>query len=312
VAVARYPRDLRGYGRNLPDPRWPEQARLAVQFVVNFEEGGENNILHGDRASEAFLSDVLGAQPWPGQRHANMESMFEYGSRAGFWRLWRVFGERKLKTTVFGVATALKRNPEVVAAMKEAGWDIASHSLKWIEHKDMSEEKERSEIAEAIRVHTEAVGARPLGWYTGRTSINTLRLLMESGGFLYLCDAYADDLPYWIKTAGTEPHLVIPYTLDANDMRFVNAQGFGGGDQFFSYLKDSFDVLYAEGETSPKMMSVGLHCRLVGRPGRAAALMRFLDYVLQHERVWVPTRLQIAQHWHANLTHLAENAFEIG
>ena len=176
----------------------------------------------------------------------------------------------------------------------------------------MSEEKERSEIAEAIRVHTEAVGARPLGWYTGRSSINTLRLLMESGGFLYLCDAYADDLPYWIKTAGTEPHLVIPYTLDANDMRFVNAQGFGGGDQFFSYLKDSFDVLYAEGETSPKMMSVGLHCRLVGRPGRAAALMRFLDYVLQHERVWVPTRLQIAQHWHANLTHLAENAFEIG
>jgi putative urate catabolism protein len=312
VAVARYPRDLRGYGRNPPDPRWPEHARVAVQFVVNFEEGGENNILHGDRASEAFLSDVLGAQPWPGQRHANMESMFEYGSRAGFWRLWRVFGERKLKTTVFGVATALKRNPEVVAAMKEAGWDIASHSLKWIEHKDMSEEKERSEIAEAIRVHTEAVGARPLGWYTGRTSINTLRLLMESGGFLYLCDAYADDLPYWIKTAGTEPHLVIPYTLDANDMRFVNAQGFGGGDQFFSYLKDSFDVLYAEGETSPKMMSVGLHCRLVGRPGRAAALMRFLDYVLQHERVWVPTRLQIAQHWHANLTHLAENAFEIG
>jgi len=312
VAVARYPRDLRGYGRNPPDPRWPEHARVAVQFVVNFEEGGENNILHGDRASEAFLSDVLGAQPWPGQRHANMESMFEYGSRAGFWRLWRVFGERKLKTTVFGVATALKRNPEVVAAMKEAGWDIASHSLKWIEHKDMSEEKERAEIAEAIRVHTEAVGARPLGWYTGRTSINTLRLLMESGGFLYLCDAYADDLPYWIKTAGTEPHLVIPYTLDANDMRFVNAQGFGGGDQFFSYLKDSFDVLYAEGETSPKMMSVGLHCRLVGRPGRAAALMRFLDYVLQHERVWVPTRLQIAQHWHANLTHLAENAFEIG
>jgi putative urate catabolism protein len=312
VAGARYPRDLRGYGRNPPDPRWPDNARLAVQFVVNFEEGGENNILHGDRASEAFLSDVLGAQPWPGQRHANMESMFEYGSRAGFWRLWRMFGERKLKTTVFGVATALKRNPEVVAAMKEAGWDIASHSLKWIEHKDMSEAEERWEIAEAIRVHIEAVGTRPLGWYTGRSSINTLRLVMEAGGFLYLCDAYADDLPYWIKTAEIEPHLVIPYTLDANDMRFVNAQGYGGGDQFFGYLKDSFDMLYAEGETSPKMMSVGLHCRLVGRPGRAAALMRFLDYVLQHERVWVPTRLQIAQHWHANLKHLAENAFEIG
>jgi putative urate catabolism protein len=312
VAGARYPRDLRGYGRNPPDPRWPDNARLAVQFVVNFEEGGENNILHGDRASEAFLSDVLGAQPWPGQRHANMESMFEYGSRAGFWRLWRMFGERKLKTTVFGVATALKRNPEVVAAMKEAGWDIASHSLKWIEHKDMSEAEERWEIAEAIRVHIEAVGTRPLGWYTGRSSINTLRLVMEAGSFLYLCDAYADDLPYWIKTAEIEPHLVIPYTLDANDMRFVNAQGYGGGDQFFGYLKDSFDMLYAEGETSPKMMSVGLHCRLVGRPGRAAALMRFLDYVLQHERVWVPTRLQIAQHWHANLKHLAENAFEIG
>jgi putative urate catabolism protein len=254
----------------------------------------------------------LGAQPWPGRRHANIESMFEYGSRAGFWRLCRMFTERKLPTTVFGVATALKRNPEVVAAMKEAGWDIASHSLKWIEHKDMSEAEERWEITEAIRVHTDATGSRPLGWYTGRSSINTLRLLMEAGGFLYLCDSYADDLPYWIKAAGVEPHLVIPYTLDANDMRFVNAQGFGGGDQFFAYLKDSFDVLYAEGETSPRMMTVGLHCRLVGRPGRAASLMRFLDYILQHDRVWVPTRLQIAQHWHENLKHLAANAFEIG
>ena len=202
MAEAGYPRDLRGYGRNPPDPKWPGNARVAVQFVVNFEEGGENNILHGDRASEAFLSDVLGAQPWPGQRHANIESMFEYGSRAGFWRLWRMFTERKMPTTVFGVATALKRNPEVVAAMKEAGWDIASHSLKWIEHKDMSEAEERAEIAEAIRVHTEATGARPLGWYTGRSSINTLRLLMEAGGLLYLCDSYADDLPYWIKAPG--------------------------------------------------------------------------------------------------------------
>ena len=228
-----YPRDLRGYGRNPPDPKWPDAARVAVQFVVNFEEGGENNILHGDRASEAFLSDVLGAQPWPGQRHANIESMFEYGSRAGFWRLWRMFTERKLAATVFGVATALKRNPEIVAAMKEAGWDIASHSLKWVEHKDMSEAEEKWEIAEAIRVHTEATGARPLGWYTGRSSINTLRLLMEAGGLLYLCDSYADDLPYWIKTPAQKPHLVIPYTLDANDMRFVNAQGFGGGDEFY-------------------------------------------------------------------------------
>jgi putative urate catabolism protein len=311
VAEAGYPRDLHGYGRNPPDPRWPGAARVAVQFVVNFEEGGENNILHGDRASEAFLSDVLGAKPWPGQRHVNIESMFEYGSRAGFWRLWRIFTERKLPVTVFGVATALKRNPQVVAAMKEAGWDIASHSLKWVEHKDMSEAEERAEIADAIRVHTEVTGQRPLGWYTGRTSINTVKLVMEAGGFLYSCDSYADDLPYWIKgPAG--PHLIIPYSLDANDMRFVNAQGFGGGDQFFTYLKDSFDVLYAEGETSPKMMSIGLHCRVVGRPGRAASLMRFLDYIKGHERVWVPTRLQIAQHWHANLAHLVANAPDIG
>src|SRR5713101_4428785 len=269
VAEAGYPRDLHGYGRNPPDPRWPGNARVAVQFVVNFEEGGENNILHGDRASEAFLSDVLGAKPWPGQRHANIESMFEYGSRAGFWRLWRIFTERKLPTTVFGVASALKRNPQIVAAIKEAGW------------------------------------------YTGRSSINTVKLVMEAGGFLYSCDSYADDLPYWIKgPAG--PHLIIPYSLDANDMRFVNAQGFGGGDQFFTYLKDSFDVLYAEGKTSPKMMSVGLHCRVVGRPGRAASLMRFLDYIMSHERIWVPTRLQIAQHWHANLSYLSANAFDIG
>jgi putative urate catabolism protein len=312
VTQDRYPRDLRGYGRNPPDPRWPGHARVAVQFVVNFEEGGENNILHGDRASEAFLSDVLGTQPWPGRRHANIESMFEYGSRAGFWRLWRMFSERKLPATVFGVAMALKRNPEVVAAMQEAGWDIASHSLRWVEHKDMSEAEERREIAEAIRVHLEATGARPFGWYTGRSSINTLRLLMEAGGLLYLCDSYADDLPYWIRAEGFEPHLVIPYTLDANDMRFVNPQGFGGGAEFFTYLKDSFDVLYAEGETSPKMMSVGLHCRLVGRPGRAAGLMRFLDYIGKHDRVWVPTRLQIAQHWHANHRDLAAGAFDIG
>ena len=225
MADARYPRDLRGYGRNPPHPEWPGHARVAVQFVVNFEEGGENNILHGDSASEAFLSDVLGAQPWPGQRHANIESMFEYGARAGFWRLWRMFTARNWPTTVFGVATALKRNPEIVAAMKEAGWDIASHSLKWIEHKDMTEAQERAEIAESIRVHTEATGSRPLGWYTGRSSINTNRLLMEEGGFLYLCDSYADDLPYWIKGTGGK-QLVIPYTLDANDMRFINPQGF--------------------------------------------------------------------------------------
>jgi putative urate catabolism protein len=309
--AGRYPRDLRGYGRTPPDPRWPEGARIAVQFVVNFEEGGENNVLHGDGASEAFLSDVLGAKPWPGKRHPNIESMFEYGSRAGFWRLWRIFTQRKLPVTVFGVATALQRNPEIVAAMNEAGWDIASHGLRWVEHKDMSEAGEREEIANAIRVHAEATGSRPLGWYTGRSSINTVRLVIEAGEFLYSCDSYADDLPYWIKGPGA-PHLIIPYSLDANDMRFVNAQGFGGGDQFFSYLKDSFDVLYAEGATSPKMMSVGLHCRIVGRPGRAASLMRFLDYIMGNEKVWMPTRLQIAQHWHAHHLDLAANAWDIG
>lgn len=309
--MANYPRDLRGYGRNPPDPRWPGKARVAVQFVVNFEEGGENNILHGDAASEAFLSDVLGAQPWPGRRHANIESMFEYGSRAGFWRLFRIFAGRNVGVTVFGVATALMRNPEIVSAMREAKWDIASHGLKWIEHKDMTEAEERAAIAEAIRVHAEATGARPLGWYTGRSSTNTMRLLAEAGGLLYLCDSYADDLPYWIKAAG-QPQLVIPYSLDANDMRFVNAQGFGNGDQFFSYLKDSFDVLYDEGESSPKMMSIGLHCRLAGRPGRAAGLIRFLDYIGSRERVWIPTRLEIAQHWHAEHIQLASHAPEIG
>jgi putative urate catabolism protein len=308
--MPHYPRDLRGYGRTPPDPQWPGGARIAVQFVVNFEEGGENNILHGDAASEAFLTDVLGAQPWPGQRHANIETMFEYGSRAGFWRLLRLFQRAGMPATVFGVATALLRNPEIVAAMQEANWEIASHGLKWIEHKDMSQAEETAAIADAIRVHTEATGARPLGWYTGRSSINTLRLVMEAGGFLYSSDSYADDLPYWVRGPGA-PHLVIPYSLDANDMRFVNPQGFGNGDAFFAYLKDSFDVLYAEGETSPKMMSVGLHCRLAGRPGRAAALQRFLDYLSSKEKVWVPTRLQIAQHWHDRMKHLAADAFTL-
>jgi putative urate catabolism protein len=297
TVMADYPRDLRGYGRTPPNANWPGRARIAVQFVVNFEEGGENNILHGDPASEAFLSDVLGAQPWPGIRHMNIESMFEYGARAGFWRLWRLFTQRGLPVTVFGVATALQRNPEIVAAMNEAEWEIASHALKWIEYKDMSEPEEKAQMAEAIRIHTEATGSRPRGWYTGRSSINTLKLVMEDGGFDYSSDSYADDLPYWVAGA-KEPHLIIPYTLDANDMRFVNAQGFGGGDEFFQYLKDSFDTLYAEGAETPKMMSVGLHCRIGGRPGRAAALARFLDYVQEHDRVWVATRLDIAHHWY--------------
>jgi putative urate catabolism protein len=307
-----YPRDLKGYGRMPPDPKWPGRARIAVQFVVNFEEGGENNILHGDAGSEAFLSDVLGANSWKGRRHPNVESMFEYGSRAGFWRIWRGFAERGVKATVFGVASALARNPECVAAMNESGWDIASHGLKWVEHKDMSEAEERATIVEAIRLHTQATGQRPVGWYTGRTSENTLRLVIEQGGFLYSCDSYADDLPYWVRYR-ENPYLIIPYTLDANDMRFINAQGFGGGgEEFFQYLKDSFDVLYAEGETSPKMMSIGLHCRLVGRPGRFAALARFLDYIGKHDRVWVPTRLQIAEHWHREHRGLAGRGHAIG
>jgi len=302
-----YPRDLIGYGRNPPDPRWPARARVAVQFVINYEEGGENSILHGDKVSEAFLSDVLGAQPWPGQRHMNMESMFEYGSRAGFWRLWRIFSERKLAVTVFGVATALARNPEVVAAMREANWEIASHALKWIEYKDMPEAEERAQMREAIRIHTEATGSRPLGWYTGRTSVNSLKLVLEDGGFLYSSDTYADDLPYWVN-GPKGPHLLVPYTLDANDMRFVVPQGFGNGDDFFTYLRDSFDVLYAEGERAPRMMSVGLHCRLTGHPGRAAALIRFLDHVVRHDRIWIATRLDIAEHWHREHQDLAANA----
>ncbi len=291
-----YPRNMLGYGRTPPNANWPGRARVAVQFVVNFEEGGENNILHGDPASEAFLSDVLGAQPWPGQRHMNIESMFEYGSRAGFWRLWRMFTSRKLPATVFGVATALARNPEIVAAMREAKWEIASHALKWIEYKDMAEAEERAQMKEAIRIHTEATGVRPLGWYTGRSSVNTLKLVMEDGGFAYSSDSYADDLPYWVQGAG-KPHLIVPYTLDANDMRFVNPQGFGGGAQFFDYLKDTFDTLYAEGAEVPKIMSIGLHCRIVGRPGRTAALARFLDYITTYDRVWVASRLEIARHW---------------
>jgi OHCU decarboxylase len=296
MAESSYPRDLVGYGRNPPHPQWPDGARICVQFVINYEEGGENNILHGDRASEAFLSEIVGAQAWLGQRHMSMESIYEYGSRAGFWRLWRMFTERRMPVTVYGVATALMRNPEAVAAMKEAGWEIASHGLKWIDYRDFSSDEERAHLKEAIRLHTEATGQRPLGWYTGRTSEHTNRLVAEEGGFLYSADSYADELPYW-EEHGRHIQLVVPYTLDANDMRFATPQGFNSGDQFSAYLKDTFDVLYAEGETSPKMMSVGLHCRLAGRPGRAAALARFLDYVASHEGVWVARRIDIARHW---------------
>jgi putative urate catabolism protein len=294
-----YPRDMKGYGRAIPDPQWPGGAYVAVQFVLNYEEGGENCILHGDAASEAFLSEIVGAQPWPGQRHWNMESIYEYGARAGFWRLWRMFTSRKIPVTIYGVATALERSPDQTRAMKEAGWEIASHGLKWIEYRDYSEADERAHLEEAVRVHTKVTGERPLGWYTGRSSINTTKLVMEEGGFLYSSDSYADDLPYWVPRPQGGNHLIIPYTLDANDMRFATPQGFNSGEQFLTYLRDSFDCLYEEGRLgSPKMMSVGLHCRLIGRPGRALALERFLDYVARHDKVWIPRRIDIARHWH--------------
>jgi OHCU decarboxylase len=291
-----YPRDMIGYGRTPPFADWPDGARVALQFVINYEEGGENNILHGDAASEAFLSEIVGAAPWPGMRHMNMESIYEYGSRAGFWRLHRMFVERDMPVTVYAVATAMARNKPVVDAMNEAGWEIATHGYKWIDYRDAPKEVEREHIAKAIRIHTEIAGTRPLGFYQGRSSINTIPLGCEEGGFVYCADTYADDLPYYI--AGPKgPQLIVPYTLDSNDMRFATPQGFNSGDQFFAYLKDAFDVLYAEGGTAPKMLSIGLHCRLVGRPARAASLARFLDYVRSHDKVWVATRLDIARHW---------------
>ncbi|WDR05032.1 allantoinase PuuE [Devosia rhodophyticola] len=293
----RYPRDLHGYGATPPKANWPGGAHIAVQFVLNYEEGGENNILHGDEASEAFLADVVGAAPWPGQRHWNIESMYEYGARAGFWRLHAIFTNANLPLTIYGVATALMRAPAQLEAMQAAGWEVASHGYKWVEHKDMPPETEREQIRQAIHLHTIATGERPLGWYTGRCSLNTVDLVSEEGGFAYISDTYDDDLPYW-RVHDERPQLIIPYTLSANDMRFVTPSGFDNGEAYFQFLKDSFDCLYAEGKSgSPKMMSVGLHCRLVGQPGRAMGLQRFLDYIATHEKVWVPTRLEIARHW---------------
>ncbi|WP_296420724.1 allantoinase PuuE [Pseudooctadecabacter sp.] len=293
----RYPRDMTGYGATPPEAQWPGGARIAVQIVLNYEEGGENNVLHGDAASEAFLSEIVGAAAWPGQRHANMESIYEYGARAGFWRLHRMLAH--LPITVYGVATALARAPEQVKAMKEAGWEIASHGLKWIEHKDMPEAEERAQIAEALRLHQEVVGSPPRGWYTGRSSENTIRLAAETGALKYVADSYADDLPYWVEF-GDHDQLIVPYTLDCNDMRFATPQGFNAGAQFLDYLKATFDELYAEGG---RMMSVGLHCRLVGRPGRAQALRQFIEYVQGHDDVWFATREEIADHWAATHPH---------
>jgi putative urate catabolism protein len=288
-----YPRDMSGYGQRPPDAEWPNAARTAVQFVVNYEEGGENCVLHGDATSEAFLSEIVGAQPIPGQRHMNMESLYEYGSRAGFWRLHRLFTERTMPVTVFAVAMALERNPEVVAAMTAAGWEIASHGYRWIDYQFIDEATERKHLRRAIETHERISGARPSGWYLGRCSPNSHRIAAEEGNFVYNADSYADDLPYWDYSFET-PQLMVPYTLDANDMRFATPQGFNSGTQFFDYLKDTFDVLHAEGG---RMMSVGLHCRLAGRPGRAAAVARFVDYVASHDDAWVATRLDIANHW---------------
>jgi putative urate catabolism protein len=304
----KYPRDLAGYGRNPPHPAWPGQARIALQFVLNYEEGGENSVLHGDPASETFLSEIIGAQAFP-MRHMSMESLYEYGSRAGLWRVLRLFEERKLPLTVFGVSMALQRNPEAVAAFRQLGHEIACHGLRWISYQNVDERTERAHMQEAVEIIRALTGSAPQGWYTGRDSPNTRRLVAEHGGFRYDADHYGDDLPFWqhVECRGPDgalvvkPQLIVPYTLDTNDMRFAAMQGFNSGTQFFDYLKDAFDTLYAEGDpdglNAPKMLSVGLHCRIVGRPGRAAALARFLDYVQSHDKVWITRRIDIADHW---------------
>ena len=288
-----YPRDLCGYGASPPDAAWPDDARIAVQFVVNYEEGAENCVLHGDAASEAFLSEIVGAEPLVGERHMNMESIYEYGARAGFWRLHRLFTGSDLPVTVFGVAMALERNPDAVAAMKSAEWEIASHGYRWIDYQNIDESTEREHLRQALEIHKRVTGSRPEGWYLGRCGPNSHRIAAEEGSFVYNSDTYADDLPYWDYSHAT-PQLMLPYTLDANDMRFATPQGFNSGQQFFDYLKDTFDVLYKEGS---RMMSIGLHCRLAGRPGRLAALRRFVDYVQSQDRVWLARRVDIAEHW---------------
>jgi putative urate catabolism protein len=296
-----YPRDLIGYGDTPPNPNWPGKAKIAVQFVLNYEEGGENCVLHGDEASEVFLSEIIGAQAYK-DRHLSMESMYEYGSRAGFWRLHRLFERLNVPITVFGVTMALQRNPEAVAAMKDAKWEIASHGMRWIHYQDMPEAQERKMIDASMQLHQAITGSKPVGWYTGRTSPNTLKLISERDDLLYCADSYADDLPYF-DTNYPKPLLIVPYTLDTNDMRFASAQGFNSGEQFFQYLKDAFDVLYEEGNYAPKMLSIGLHCRIIGRPARMAALQRFIEYVQGHDQVWLCTRQEIAQHWKDNFPY---------
>ena len=293
------PRDLVGYGSQPPRPQWKAKngkpARLVVQFVINYEEGGEHCLLNGDDRSEWLLSEIVGAQPYIGVRHMNMETLYEYGSRVGFWRLHRLFTDRDLPCTVFAVARALEQNEEAAKAMVSAGWEVASHGLRWIDYQYMPEEEERRHIQEAVRIHTQCTGSRPLGIYQGKPSPNTRRLIVEEGGFVYDADSYADELPYWVQIHDKH-HLVVPYTLDANDMRFACAQGFNSGTQFYTYLKDAFDFLHQENQG--RMLSIGLHCRLVARPGRALALARFLDYVQSFDDVWIARRLEIAQYWH--------------
>jgi putative urate catabolism protein len=300
--TAPYPRDLIGYGENPPDPRWPGGARLALQIVLNYEEGGEQAVLHGDSQSESYLHEVVGTASLPGTRNLQVESVYEYGSRAGFWRLMRLFREFGIKVTFFAVAMALERHPEAAAAIVADGHEIASHGWRWIDYQNVPEAVEREHMHRAIEVLTRLAGERPLGWYTGRLSPNTRRLVAEEGGFLYDADAYNDDLPYWVEEGG-KPHLVVPYTLEVNDMKFGNAQGFNQGEDFFIYARDAFDTLYEEGATAPKMMSVGLHTRMIGRPGRMKGLRKFLEHVRAHEGVWITRRVDIARHWRQNFPY---------
>ena len=294
----KYPRNMIGYGSKEPKVVWPNNAKLALQIVLNYEEGAENNVLHGDKHSETFLSEIIGAQAIK-DRHINMESMYEYGSRRGFWRLHKLFQEKKIPVTIFGVAMALERNPEVCEAIKNGDYEVASHGWRWIDYQKVKKNAEKKDMKLAIKKLKKIFGERPIGWYTGRCSPNTRDLVFEDGGFLYDSDSYSDDLPYW-EYKKNKKQLIIPYTLDNNDMRFATNQGFNSGDQFYTYLKDSFDALYEEGKTAPKMMSVGLHCRLIGRPGRFQSLKKFIDYVLKFDDVWICKRIDIAKHWIKN------------
>ena len=301
ASLKKYPRNMTGYGKETIHPHWPNKARVAIQFVLNYEEGGENSILHGDKASEAFLSEIVGAKAYEGVRHMSMESIYEYGSRAGVWRILRLFKEFDIPITIFAVALAIARNKELADYLVEHNYDICAHGLRWIDYQYIDEKTEREHIKDCITLLTDCLGSRPLGWYTGRNSPNTRRLVMEEGGFLYDSDTYDDDLPYWNEDSkSNNRHLIIPYTLDVNDMRFASPQGFNSGDQFFNYLKDTFDALYLEGEKQPKMMSVGMHARILGRPGRIMAMRRFLEYVKTFDDVWLCTRREIADHWYEN------------